>query len=75
MLVLSKKLYRVRFIMREPTEYDAIHQNPVATLTKLYEALSRAEAWEAARVELQLTNHEARRLTREGTPTLSVEEL
>lgn len=70
-----KKLYRVRYLMREPTELDAVLQNPVATITKLYEAYTRAEAWEAARVELQLSVQEARHLTPQGVPTLSVEEM
>ena len=74
-LIRVKKLYRVRYIMRAPTELDAFLENPVATITKLYEAYTRAEAWEAARVELQLSVHEARHLTPQGVPTLSVEEL
>ena len=74
-LIRVKHLYRVRYILREPTEYDALLQNPIATITKLYDAYTRASAWEMARRELGLSNHEARRLTRQGTPTLSVEEL
>jgi hypothetical protein len=74
-VVRVKKLYRIRYIVREPTEFDAVLSNPVATITKLYEAYTRAEAWEAARVELQLSVHEARHLTPQGVPTLSVEEL
>lgn len=75
MLVRSLKLYRVRFIMREPTELDEALEHPVATLTKLYEAYSRAEAWEAARLELQLSLVVACRRTPQGVPTLTVEEL
>ncbi len=74
-LIRTKKLYRVRFIVREPTELDRLLSEPVATITKLYEAYTRAEAWEAARVELQLSVTEARHLTRDGVPVLTVEEL
>jgi len=74
-LIRSKRLYRLRYIVREPTELDRALANPVATITKLYEAYTPAEAWEAARVELQLSVHEARHLTPQGVPTLSVEEL
>ena len=75
MFVRSLKLYRVRYIIREPTELDATLENPVATLTKLYEAYTRAEAWEAARQEMQLSLVDACRRTPQGVPTLSVEEL
>ena len=74
-LIRSKRLYRARFICREPTELDAALGNPVASLTKLLEAYTPAEAWEAARVQLCLTPTEARRRTAEGVPVLSVEEL
>ena len=74
-LIRTKKLYRVRFIVREPTEYDVSGEPVIATITKLYQAYTRAEAWEAARLELQLSDHEARHLTPQGVPTLSVEEL
>ena len=74
-LIRVKKLYRVRFIVREPTEVDHLWGKPVATLTKLYEAYTRAEAWEAARQELQLSPVDACRRTPQGVPTLSVEEL
>ena len=63
-LIRTLKLYRCRFVMREPTELDRLLSEPVATITKLYEAYTRAEAWEAARVELQLTRYTAiRQLT------------
>jgi hypothetical protein len=74
-LVRVKRLYRVRFIVREPTELDALLRDPVATITKIYEAYSRAEAWEAARVELQLSRVEACRRTPQGVLTLTVEEV
>lgn len=74
-LVRVKKLYKVRYIMREPTELDAALDNPVATITKTVEAWSRWDAWEICRVELGLSKQEARHWTREGVPVLSVEEL
>jgi hypothetical protein len=61
--------------MRAPTELDAVMGNPVATITKLVEAYTPAEAWEACRCELQLSVADARHLTPQGVPTLSVEEL
>jgi hypothetical protein len=74
-LIRTKKLYRVRFVMREPTELDRLLSEPVATITKLYEAYTRAEAWEAARVELQLSRTEACRRTADGVNVLTVEEV
>jgi hypothetical protein len=73
--LLVKKLYRVRYVMREPTELDAKLRNPVASITKIYEAYTRAQAWEAARVELQLSRADACRRTPQGVLTLTVEEL
>ena len=75
MYIRTLKWYRVRYIMRAPTEIDRLLQNPVATITKTRLAYTRAEAWEACRVELQLSVSEARHLTPDGVPTLSVEEL
>lgn len=60
-LIRSRRVFKVRFIWREPTELDAALGNPVATMTRLYEAYTPAEAWEAARVELALSNADARR--------------
>lgn len=74
-LIRVRKLYRVRYIVREPTPLDAELENPVATITRIAEAYTSAEAWEAARVELQITVQEARHLTPQGVPTLSVEEM
>jgi len=74
-LIRSKKLYRVRFVVREPTELDRLLSEPVATITKLIEAYTRAGAWEAARVELQLSVAEASRSTKDGVPVLTVEEV
>jgi hypothetical protein len=73
-LVRTLKLYRCRFVMREPTELDRLLSEPVATITKLYAAYTRAEAWEAARVELQLSRADAVRRTPDGVPVLTVEE-
>jgi hypothetical protein len=60
-LIRSKRVFKIRFIWREPTELDAALGNPVATMTRLWEAYTPAEAWEAARVELGLSLADARR--------------
>lgn len=73
-LVRTLKLYRTRYIVREPTELDRLMGEPVATITKLWKCYSRAEAWEAARVELQLSRAEACARTADGVNVLTVEE-
>lgn len=61
-LIKTRKHYKVRLLMREPTWFErALYaagftrfRDPVATLVKEYLAWSAAEALEAARVEMGL---------------------